>query len=60
MLSMRLDKNLEMNVLGLWLDLRVIELVDANIKGGFGPVYTNNLSTNLKDLGLQEIIMILQ
>ena len=31
-------------------DLRVTELVDAHIKGNFGPLHTNNLSIDLKDL----------
>ena len=31
-------------------DLRVTELVDAHIKGNFGPLHTNNPSIDLKDL----------
>ena len=31
-------------------DLRVREMVDAHMKGKFGPLYTNNPSIDLKDV----------
>ena len=36
-------------------DLRVTELVDAHIKGIFGPLHTNNPSIDLKTIGMQGI-----